>query len=428
MHTFPLPGWTAENKGEYQWTEWFASWSASADKMHDSNYAVPLTETKEWLDGNALLSPASIAATDRWLEEMSSVRPTPEQIIFQGTPWGGLHELIMKGKPLAAGAPFNITKVDATRPWIELLETGTFSDAVLAAVPLSFEISDFWKGLLEAGIKTGHSNRSTWLHHLYLGTALLERGDQAASTTHFQSSMAKHPNVHAARNLAVSAPTTAEARDNFLAAWNIYCLSAKTPSMVRLGENLAMELTIWLTYQAQNGFLDYWTDLEMIFADGHLTDAMRGKDRVLHAQAALALHQGETKAVQAIITGAIPRGFGAGAGSECTHMNRSHPGCCASNHALRPVAAEHCLHTFQLTHPASFVAGHCFPSYGSDRGKLIAMWEESYMMEEEIKLGRKLTLLDQVLVRRRLGCVGDSSGQGGGGHCNRGPPNIGYPY
>ena len=37
-------------------------------------------------------------------------------------------------------------------------------------------------------------------------------------------------------------------------------------------------------------------------------------------------------------------------------------------------------------------------------------------------------LASQVLVRKRIGCLGDSSSGGGGFHCNRGPPNIGYRY
>ena len=69
---------------------------------------------------------------------------------------------------------------------------------------------------------------------------------------------------------------------------------------------------------------------------------MLKKDRVLHAQAALHLQQGDPAAAQAIIR------------------------------------------------------SNCFPTYGSDRGRLIAMWETSHMMQEEKTKGRPLTLFEQV--------------------------------
>lgn len=72
------------------------------------------------------------------------------------------------------------------------------------------------------------------------------------------------------------------------------------------------------------------------------------------------------------------------------------------------------------------IKGHCFATYGGDRMKLIELWEESFYIQEAVKLSRNLTALDKLKVRKRIGCIGDGSFKDSG--CNRGPPNIGYPY
>ena len=51
-----------------------------------------------------------------------------------------------------------------------------------------------------------------------------------------------------------------------------------------------------------------------------------------------------------------------------------------------PTAAQH------------IISSNCFPTYGSDRGKLIEMWETSHMLQEEKVKGRPLTLYEQVIL------------------------------
>eukprot|EP00040_Diaphanoeca_grandis_P023668 m.129101 g.129101 ORF g.129101 m.129101 type:complete len:792 (+) comp29375_c0_seq12:86-2461(+) len=361
MHTFPLPKWTNETKGEYQWTEWFKGYQANASLMHSGDYNVPLTHVLNWMDGVDGIPAETIKSTDAWLKEMSSVAPKPEEILFKGTEWGGLHEKLT-GKPLAAGCPFEFMNTSKTRPWIELLETGRFSTKTHSSVPESFLVADAWLSLLKRSL----AKEATWLTYLYIGTALLERGEVDGSTDALTKSMSMKPSIHAARALAVSAPDDETARAYFLEAWSVYKLSEKTEETIRLGTNLASELTIWLTYK------ELWTDLKQLFGDIDLTADMRVKDRVLHARIALAIEEDEPDVAQAIIK------------------------------------------------------GHCFPTYGGDRNKLIALWEQSFMMQEEKKQGRPLTYFEQVLVRRRIGCIGDGSYYPN--KCNRGPPNIGYAY
>lgn len=170
---------------------------------------------------------------------------------------------------LAPGLLFNATATKAAIPWIELLTVGTFTEKTLSAIPESFQVSALWIAKLEHSAKT---HGWTWLHHLYIGTALLEQGQQQVSAGHFEASLALKPNVHAARALAVSAPDIPTARIRFLEAWEIYELAPKTdPAIVHLGTNLAMELSIWLGYQGM------WADLRELLQSKSLIPAMRLK-------------------------------------------------------------------------------------------------------------------------------------------------------
>ena len=334
------------------------AFEGNVSKMQSANYAIPLMHVKDWMDSPTEgISASTIQTTDEWLEQMSSITPKPEHMLYQGTPWGGLHVKLNGGKQLAPGCPFNASVVTAaTRPWVELIESGTFSEDTLAAVPQSFEVAPQWVALVKASLEKGPP---TWLHYLYLGTAELERGNQHPSAVYFAKSIALKPNVHAARALAVSAPDIDTARTHFLEAWEIYKLSEKTKDMVHLGTNLAMELTLWLGYQQM------WEDLKNVMEDPALTEEMRSKDRVMHARAMLAIEEKDFKTAQKIILGS------------------------------------------------------CFATYGGDRTKLVEIWETSHYQQKEAELGRSLTYFEKVQVRRHIGCIGDGSFQQSS--CNRGP-------
>ena len=134
MHTFPVPAWTPENHGEFKWTEWFKSFQGNKSLVHDPDYEVPLAAVAQWMHSPNGMPKSTMDSMDSFLEEVSQIKPTKEQIIFQGSPWGALYELAT-GTTLARGVTFNLTETDATRPWIELLRDGTFSHASLAVDP-----------------------------------------------------------------------------------------------------------------------------------------------------------------------------------------------------------------------------------------------------------------------------------------------------
>lgn len=135
-----------------------------------------------------------------------------------------------------------------------------------------------------------------------------------------------------------------------------------------LGRDLASEISIWLTYHEMKNEL-------RIFLDDPMLAPFRDYDRVLHARVWLA----------------VQNNFYAEA--------------------------------------ITILRSHCFPTYGDDRKVLLQLWLNAHLLAEQASLKRNLTLTDVVRVRRRLGCAGDSDTMNAAsGMCNRGPPNIGYPY
>lgn len=315
MHTFPLPAATTPSKaaggkvsskagrereaevreedreevpaedavrtqsGTYEWTEWFKAFQADPAVMQHVDYAKPVGAVGTWLRSAEGLSDATIAEIDALLTSLADQAPTPAQIISAGMPWGGLQEKLHAkmarladptlseaearvSARIAPGCPFPEPAVtDETRPWLELLENGTFSAATLEAVPVDFEVAAGWVHLLDASVAAGHD---TWLHNLFLGTHALEAGNAVDGKAFMAKSMALRPNVHATRALALLAPTQDAAAQLYKAAWDLWeKLSARTrvasahvkdfanakaytdPNVFQLGADLSGEIAGW---------------------------------------------------------------------------------------------------------------------------------------------------------------------------------------
>ena len=406
MHTFPLPAATAvttastiaqaaaaaqapPKPGSYEWTEWFKGFIADPSVMQHPDYSKSVGAVDTWLHGPGGMSDATVQEIDDLLTKLADVEPTPKQIVSKGMVWGGLYEklhatLLRRAHPeltdeqvrqrarIAPGTPFPPPEVtDETRPWLELLENGTFSAQTLKAVPVNFEVSDAWVGLLDASLAAGHS---TWLHHLFLATHALEVGNGPLGKTHLDSSMSLQPNVHAARALALMAPTLDAAADAFLRAWSLWEALDGTADLnvAQLGADLSGEICGWMLGNER------WVQL------GAFLDRLKGmaraasflkKDRALHAQAALAVSLGDYRT-------ALP-----------------------------------------------ILRGNCFPTYGSLRAEVIDLWHRAMQQKEMAKLGgRPLTVGEKLALRKRLRCDGDQTGRRLSDKCICGPPNLGYAY
>eukprot|EP01079_Euglenida_sp_SAG-EU17-18_P004845 gene4845-879_t len=311
---------------------------------------------------------------DSFFEGLSSQPPRQEDMLHYGTPWGGLYEFTSQSA-LASGAPFNKSDLatdPATRMWHELATEGTFSEETLSRTPLNFEVGIEWYSMLVESRK----KNDTWLHKLLLGTIALERGNKNASQDMFLSSLAQHPTVHAARNLAVMSAETEATLAYYTQdclqtqAWSLWqSMSQTDPARARLGINLANEFCIWLAVSNR------WDELSALLSDMRSScQACLEQDRVLDSRASLAVHLGD------------------------------------------------------YTEALTIISTHCFPTYGGERSRLLALWWEAHKQMAAAKAGRDLTNMELVHLRRKIGCDGDSHTMNINQPCIRGPPNIGYAY
>jgi hypothetical protein len=411
MHTFPLPAAETSTpsgtKGEeakegaaqsgasrtaklgaYEWTEWFKALQGDPKVLQGADYSKGLDAIDTWLKSADGVSDATVDQVDEVLKALADVTPTAEQIVSKGMPWGGLQQKLLAklaklsgasdadaavAAALAPGCPFPEPPItDETRPWLELLETGTFSNATLSSTPVNFEVSDGWVELLDRSVSAGHT---TWLHYLFLATHALEVGNAELGRKHLERSMALRPSVHAARNLALLAPTLDSAAASYHTAWALWekLDDTKDTNVPQLGADLSSEFSAWLMGNKR------WDELDKFFktlhASGSRTASFLIKDRVLHARAALAVERGDYKT-------ALP-----------------------------------------------ILRGNCFPTYGNMRSYLIDLWYQAQVLKEvDAKGGASLTTVETLRLRKRLRCDGDNTGQKIDSKCVNGPPNLGYAY
>ena len=403
MHTFPVPPATKAStpaaskakkakdakaagvsRGVFEWTEWFKGFQADVKTMQAADYQVPIKAVNTWLKSPTGMSDATIKEVDDMLKAMADTPPTPEQIVYKGMPHGGLQEKLLAkvanggvALPLAPGCPFPSPDVtDETRPWLELLENGTFSAGTLKRVPANFEVSTPWVSLLDK------SEPKTWLHHLFLGTHALEVGNAVGGKLHMSKSMELKPNVHAQRALALLAPTAEAAEAAYNMAWALWAKlssdatawDADDPNIQLLGSDLAVELSGWLLLNGRyTELLSFVTSLEK---GGKATQAFLKTDRLLHVKAALAVHAKDYKTAITTLT------------------------------------------------------SNCFPTYGSERSALLALWWEAQKLKEveEANGGQPLSNKQKLQLRKRIRCDGDRTANKIDDPCVNGPPNIGYAY
>ena len=397
-HVFPLLA-----QSEYQWTEFYSGWQADKKTMQDIDYNVPLREVQAFIDGTPALSTVNLSDMQSFLKRWSSVPPQSSQVVHTGKPWGGLQEMLT-GRKLASGVAFRVPQhpsevgFDEARPWSELVsEAGTFSQSTLGRTPLSYQTRPEWEDALR---KSGDLHGYTWLHRLHLGVMLIDRGSITAGELELNESMSLRPNVVAARNLALLAPSSDVRVARYATAWRIWKdlpstgnWSDSVDATARVGLALAKEIQALLSSSADwSGLRNFHIELAQncpacIAADGF------GADRYFDAKASLLISEGDYASAIQVLT------------------------------------------------------SHCFASYLGERPSLVNKWYHAmYMLELERRGHRNMTRTETVRFKRRIGCLsGDdttlftaksdpSTGLNtdwalewwtGKGPCNRGPPNLG---
>eukprot|EP00947_MAST-08B_sp_MAST-8B-sp1_P005888 g5888.t1 len=366
MHTFPIAA-----NSTYEWSEFFKGFNADAGRIHGQNYTDAVAHVDEWLNSSQGLDQTKFEEMDRFFNALARVAVEQDDIVATGMPWGGMREKLA-GAPLVphGACPFPEPEYnEETRQWLDLMVNGTFSDETLALTPVNFEVDAKWVQMLEASMA---AHGATWLHHLFIGTYELEVGNARAANASFRASLALKPSAHAYRNLAVFAPTADAASELFHRGWAAFAsLPATDPSAADLGKDLASEISAWLMLNER------WQELGKFLkglADHHPAHYAT-RDRVLHAQAALDVHNKDYEAAIKILT------------------------------------------------------SECFPTYGSERQALINLWWDSKLMEAVAENGgNELTMLQTIHLRRKLGCDGDTTSTTVTSDCTRGPPNLGLRY
>ena len=402
-HVFPVLA-----DSEYQWTEFYAAFQGDRKTMQDVDYRQPLLEVNRILDATPELQTDALDDMDAFMESLSDRPIQPSEILHHGSPWGYLHQELLKRTQvddtttfgydarLAKGVLFPANTSAESRPWMELLTTGTFSEETLrSGAALSFMVDARWVALLSESVAKGHD---TWLHQLRLGTAALEVGNIDAATMHLRRSMLLKPTVQAARALSLYAATVDEATALYLQAWEVWqampvasldadadAAGAQTVKE-RLGCDLVSE---WLALLIS--VADYPTLRVVLPNIAKHCDTCAQVDRYHHAEAAIALDAGDFNRTMGIIR-----------------------------------------------------AG-CWPTYADDREQLNQLWWHANIQRECSRLNVSgapkctLSMMQTIKLKRRMGCDGYAESTLGpsvsGYHygmladsCFVGPPNVGYAY
>lgn len=357
MQSWPLPKNTI-----IEWTEHFKAWSPTAEektRLQHSDYDEALDATKKWREGEKGISQERVDAIDAFMKEYASYEVKEADILFKGMPWGALQEKVRakQGLPrMAKSVLFSLDEKDwEVRPWVELVDQGTFSAETLRRTPISFQVAEQWRLMLEQSVK---NHGATWLHLLHLGIISAETGLVDESRQLFVQSMSLKPSAVAARNIALLCPDATCALPWFQKAWGIALTSTEDPNQDRLLFNLGAEIAQFLQSEGTTDakYNEILADF-LAGVDGQkVPETLLNTDQVLTSRVAVAIF-------------------------------KKNP-----DEAL------------------DILAKNCFPTYGRARKDLIAFWHAANLQKAETAAGRKLNRGEAREVRwankppRNIGC------------------------
>eukprot|EP01038_Epipyxis_sp_PR26KG_P014959 gene14959-20124_t len=249
MQNFAVP-----KQSIIEWTEWFKGFTADEGVVRGSDYKAALQTIENWIKTPQGMTKETLKELDSFFESYATVAPS--KILVAGQPWGALEEMLLN-KPLAAGLTFTLPEEGTkeyfeAKPWVELLEQGTFSDETLQVLPISYQTTDRWLEKLE---QSASKFGMTWLHALYIGIALTERGETVKTKELFTLSMNLKPNPVAARCLAVLQTSEDDAWPYYQLAWKTLHTSYTQDKQAysRLTLNFITEMSFFLQ---QAGWFD----------------------------------------------------------------------------------------------------------------------------------------------------------------------------
>lgn len=365
LQTGPAPtqlqNWPLPAKSVYEWTDFFKSWmptEAEKARLQNHDYQEALDATNEWLYSPKGVSKAKRAEMDNFFKVLANVPVEEKDILHRGMPWGALNEKLRAklGLPakMAPGLLFTLDRTNVeVKAWLELLEDGNFSAETLDRLPVSYQVSEEWRMLLE---QSARKHGMTWLHALHLGIIATETGLVDLPKQLFTLSLDQRPNPIAARNLAILQKTPAEAFIWYKKALAIAFADATEPSRIRVLRNLGAEVAQFI--QSNTGV--EWKAALAAYVDDLKT---RGAPK-------------ELMRTDQVITSIIK-----------THIYRG-----------------------EFEAAVEIMSKECFPTYGRTRADVIADWHEAQRGIKERDIKRKLSkgeaakLRNDIFPPRNIGC------------------------
>ncbi|MFJ2896999.1 DUF5107 domain-containing protein [Streptomyces sp. NPDC087218] len=166
---------------EFSWLEAYGPLSADPRAVHGDDWAAARTETERRLD-RALPRADVEAAYAAWRPFADT---EPGESLATGSGWGALE--VRRGGYELPGTPFADTTLgEPQRPWLELLEQGTFTEPLGAKPPGPSLVSPPWRDMLE----TAPPNPLTEYH---LGVAQWHAGDRAQAVRSWERGLTAAP-------------------------------------------------------------------------------------------------------------------------------------------------------------------------------------------------------------------------------------------
>jgi len=283
MQNFPVP-----KNSVRQWTEWFRGFDTDAKIMDDADYKVPINHIDDWLRSNDGMPTERFQDWDAFFAKHGT--DTPAEILVPGQPWGALEEMRL-GRPLVSGLKFSLPEKGTVqfleaKPWVELLQQGTFSADTLTRLPLSYQTTDSWFELIK---KSAETHGMTWLHALHIGIGLTERGFKQESINMFTQSNNLRKNPIATRCLGVLQTSYEAAWPYFQEAWKISQSDeyvADVEAYFRLTDNLVTEIGFFLYQNKWYAEMDAFLPM--------VPEANRGLDAYVTMEINVALYYKKT--------------------------------------------------------------------------------------------------------------------------------------
>ena len=252
-----------------EWTSVILPLSLSAEQAHNVNYA-RASEAAE-AASRSVLSDDALEALSVFLSD--AAKQPAERLLCVGSPWGARHERII-GHVMAEHLSFDANAFDAF--WDAIADNEVPPEC--ADLPEGFVVSPSWVDRLE---RLGDAH---WLGVLYRSIAALDKGDREEANRLASLSVNVKDNWLARRQLALTARTVDEQREQYLKAWS--------------AGDAPVELAVEIADFFQSNALQ---DDALAFID-RLSEDARQHERILIARARLAAAAGRVEELEALLS------------------------------------------------------------------------------------------------------------------------------